>query len=164
MTRPTPKKRRPIEIKKVWYQRNIDLGIDPYCHECVSHAMDDSGYITLVRDGFYRMHRWLYWKKTGEKPEVVLHLCDNRKCINTAHLKGGTVADNNTDMDSKGRSRYLGAPKGNKWNRSFSTAQIRAIRNYRAKGWSNERIAKVFHVSAHAISEITSSKRYSDIR
>jgi hypothetical protein len=164
MTRPTPKKRRPIEIKKVWYQRNIDLGIDPYCHECVSHSVDDSGYITLVRDGFYRMHRWLYWKKTGEKPEVVLHLCDNRLCINTAHLKGGTVADNNTDMDNKGRSRYLGAPKGNKWNRSFTTAQIRAIRNYRSAGWTNERIADIFHVSAHAISEITSGKRYRDIR
>jgi hypothetical protein len=164
MTRPTPKKRRVLEYKKVWYQRNIDLGIDPFCHECTSHATDDSGYITMVRDGFYRAHRWWFWKQTGEKPEVVLHLCDNRICINMAHLKGGTVADNNADMMSKGRDNFLGAPKNNKWNRSFSTAQIRAIRNYRSAGWTNERIAKVFHVSAHAISEVTSGKRYRDIR
>ena len=164
-SKPTPKKRRPLEFKKVWYQRNIDLGLsDPFCHECVSHSVDDSGYITMVRDGFYRAHRWVFWHATGEKPEVVLHLCDNRKCINMEHLKAGTVNDNNKDMDSKGRSRYLGAPKGNKWNRSFTTAQIRAIRNYRSAGWTNERIASVFHVSAHAISEVTSGKRYRDIR
>jgi len=164
VTRPSPKKRRVLEFKKVWYQRNIDLGLDPFCHECTSHSVDSSGYITMVRDGFYRAHRWIFWHNTGLKPEVVLHLCDNRVCINPAHLKAGTVNDNNKDMDSKGRSRYLGAPKGNKWNRSFSTAQIRSIRNYRHMGWTNERIAKVFNVTAHAISEITSGKRYNDVR
>jgi hypothetical protein len=164
VSKPTPKNRRALEFKKVFYQRNIELGIDPYCHECVSHSVDSSGYITLVRDGFYRAHRWVFWLKTKQKPEVVMHLCDNRVCINPEHLKAGTVADNNKDMDSKDRSRYLGAPKGNKWNRSFSTAQIRAIRNYRSAGWTNERIAKVFGVTAHAISEITNGSRYSDVR
>ena len=164
MPQPKPKRRRALEYKKVYYKRNVELGIDAYCHECTSHAVDSSGYITLVRDGFYRAHLWVYWLKTKEKPEVVLHLCDNRLCINPAHLKGGTVDDNNKDMDAKQRSRYLGAPKGNKWNRSFSTAQIRAIRNYRAMGWTNARIAKVFRVTPHAISEITSGKRYRDLR
>lgn len=166
MTRPTPKNRRPIEYKKVYYQRNVELGIDPYCHECTSHAKDDSGYITLVRDGFYRMHRWIYWLKTKQRPEVVMHLCDNRVCINLAHLKAGTVALNNRDMDSKNRSRYLGAPVGNTWNRSFTTAQVRAIRNYRSMGYTNERIGKILGFSAHAISEITRehNPRYKDVR
>jgi hypothetical protein len=164
MTKPTPKNRRAIEFKKVFYQRNVELGIDPYCHECVSHSVDSSGYITLVRDGFYRMHRWIYWKRTGEKPEVVLHLCDNRRCVNFLHLKGGTVAENNADMQAKGRDNFLGAPKGNRWNRSFSTAQIRAIRNYHSMGYTNERIGKILGFSAHAISEITSKKRYNDVR
>ena len=164
MAQPKPKRRRALEFKKIYKARNVELGIDPYCHECVSHAVDSSGYITLVRDGFYRAHRWVHWKNTGEKPEVVLHLCDNRVCINPAHLKSGTVDDNNKDMDAKNRSRYLGAPKRNKWNRSFSASQVRAIRIYYAKGWTNERISKLFGCSAHAISEITSGKRYSDIR
>ena len=166
MTRPTPKKRRPIEIKKVFYQRNVDLGIDPYCHECTSHSKDDSGYITLVRDNFYRMHRWVFWRNTGTKPEVVMHLCDNRVCINMAHLKAGTVALNTKDMIDKGRERFLGAPLHNKWNRSFSTAQVRAVRNYRAAGYTNERIGKILGFSAHAISEITREKnpRYKDVR
>lgn len=37
--------------------------------------------------------------------DVVLHLCDNRKCCNPEHLKLGTQADNLSDMANKGRGR-----------------------------------------------------------
>lgn len=158
------RKRRPLEFKRVFYKWNVELGIDPYCHEVVSHAVDSSGYIIMARDGFYRAHRWVYWHTTGTKPAVVMHLCDNRICVNPVHLKAGTVADNNRDMDQKKRSVYNGAPRGNKWNRIFTTAQIRAIRNYRTTGWTNERIAIVFGVTPRTISAITSGEHYSDIR
>lgn len=40
----------------------------------------------------------------GYLPEVVMHTCDNPRCINPAHLKAGTTQDNVNDRVAKGRS------------------------------------------------------------
>lgn len=96
--------KKDVEYKVVPYQRNIELGIDVNCHECTSHNKNKKGYIRFHRDGLDVLHRWIYWEKTGHKPECVMHLCDNRACINPAHLKGGTLSDNNKDRQQKGRT------------------------------------------------------------
>ncbi len=72
------------------------------CWICTSHKTTGIGYI---RKGNSTMHRFIYEEMFGEIPKgmVVMHTCDNRKCINPEHLKLGTHHDNNQDMANKGR-------------------------------------------------------------
>lgn len=37
--------------------------------------------------------------------QVVMHTCDNPRCVNVQHLVPGTQAQNLADMRNKGRSR-----------------------------------------------------------
>ena len=49
------------------------------------------------------VHRRVYELLNGELPEVVMHICDNRKCINPDHLRGGTQSENIQDAHDKKR-------------------------------------------------------------
>jgi hypothetical protein len=64
-------------------------------------------FSTSTQDGckWYRAHRFAHEAFIGPVPEgyVVMHKCDNPKCVNPDHLTSGTHADNIKDRDKKGR-------------------------------------------------------------
>lgn len=65
------------------------------------------GYAKLWIGGRLRsVHRWVWENAFGEIPStklVVMHTCDNRKCVRSDHLRLGTQGDNLRDMYAKGR-------------------------------------------------------------
>ena len=72
--------------------------------DCIeaSGAVNSSGY---VHRGGIGVHRLAWIEVNGPIPEgmLVMHACDNRRCINVEHLLLGTQGDNMRDMAAKRR-------------------------------------------------------------
>ncbi len=69
-------------------------------------ALTSRGYGSKWADGrMVGAHRWAYEQKYGPIPEgmVVRHRCDNRACVNVAHLELGTQSQNVRDAVERGR-------------------------------------------------------------
>lgn len=90
----------------------------------------------------------------------VLHRCDNRVCVNPAHLFLGTNAENMADMVAKGRaagSRRIG--ERNPCAR-VTQADVQAIRAEYGAGSTQRAIAKRFGISQPTVNAIVSRKRW----
>jgi len=59
----------------------------------------------------------------------VLHRCDNKICVNPAHLWLGTQRDNTADMILKGRGNFVTAHRGeDHYAAKLTWEMVRAIR------------------------------------
>jgi len=110
-------------------------------------------------------HRLSYFLKYGPIPVgadgktlLVCHTCDNRLCVNPAHLFIGTDGDNMRDKTSKGRNfNPIGelSPTA-----KLSAEQVLTIRNDRRTART---IASDYGVSVVTVNEIRSNKTWSHL-
>jgi hypothetical protein len=111
------------------------------CWLWTGKSLTDFGYGLINMGGKYgkieRAHRVSWLIHYGPIPDgmFVCHQCDNPLCVRPDHLFLGTPADNNHDMQRKGRYDRVKRAKGERhWNASLTNEQVIAIREEYARG------------------------------
>ena len=92
-------------FERFW--EKVDL--NDYCWEWIGYKRRDGYGWFEFNYKPVKAHRFSWEFFNGEIPKnlCVLHRCDNRSCVNPAHLWLGTKAQNNTDRKIKGRNRVI---------------------------------------------------------
>jgi len=119
-------------------------------------GISSGGYgVVSIHNKSTQAHRVAYELRIGPIPKglCVLHKCDIRRCINPDHLFLGTLGENNTDRERKGRSDDR---RGERNPCSKLTADtVRRIRKAHATGTRPQRlIAETFGVTQSHVSAI----------
>jgi hypothetical protein len=126
-------------------------------------GLDISGYGRFF-DGTKesKAHRWAFQDDAGPIPSgaIVLHSCDERMCVNPAHLRLGTHDDNMADMRARGRQA-----RGCRTNTAKLTADdVVVIRElFAAGGVSQAALARKYGVTSGLVSTIVRGETWSHI-
>jgi hypothetical protein len=91
---------------------------------------------------------------------VICHHCDNPPCVRPDHLFIGTIADNNRDMEIKGRRRFGPSPGSRNGNAILTEGDIPIIRSAVADGESYAAVAYRYRVTKELISQIARRKAW----
>jgi hypothetical protein len=117
------------------------------CWECNAPSAKKH-YGRLRKDGsLVKMHHAMWEHAHGPVPDRlhVLHSCDNRACVNPAHLFLGTHTDNMQDCEAKGRRPH---PVGEENPAAKLTARkVKAIRRLLASGATCALLAREYGVT-----------------
>ncbi len=123
-------------------------------------AKSKNGYGTLrYCDKTYIAHRFVYTALVGDAPDGidVCHTCDNRACVNPAHLFLGTRKENMQDAADKGRTYKPRA------NHKLTPADALDIRKKYANGSSSRRLADKYGVTTRSILAIVSGQSFAHV-
>lgn len=120
--------------------------MDSGCHEWQSTIHHDGYGRFWYRTGQIFAHRMSYLLNHGEIPNglLVLHRCDNRKCVNPEHLYIGTAKKNTQDMFE--RNRAVG-------NTKYGEDQISEAKRLYGEGMSQQKIADLLGIHQTTISK-----------
>lgn len=137
---------------EVWdrYITKVAMAAPDECWEWTA-ARNRRGYGRFNYRGKNRhAHRLALEFRGVEIPDgmLALHSCDNPPCVNPAHLRVGTYADNAADMMERGRNHPIepGVGENNSFAR-LTESEVLAIRRMHASGVRQMHIADAFGIS-----------------
>jgi len=110
-----------------------------------------------------KAHRYAVERKSGQIPlgMIVMHICDNPKCVNVDHLQVGTQTDNVRDMDAKGR-RVNNQPRGiASYNAKITDDDVRNIRSDKRRQVD---IAASYGIAQTVVSKIKLYQAWSHVK
>jgi hypothetical protein len=110
-------------------------------------------------------HRASYEAANGpiQRGLLILHSCDNRACVNPAHLRVGTHKQNVADMDQRGR-RVTKPMRGEDNPNTAATAElVTSVRKAYVSGMSIADITAKFKVSEAAANDYCTGKSWRHI-
>lgn len=130
----------------------------------ISGYRNPKGYGTFSFDGRQILaHRAAWMLRYGAIPDgmFVCHRCDNPPCVNPHHLFLGTAADNNADMDLKGRRRSRTLTGEDHGRAVLTQADVDLIRSsYAAGGHTHQSLASRFGVSRSQIQRVVAGQSW----
>ena len=115
------------------------------------------GYFRIKAHQAGIAHRIAYLLVKGEIPQgkLVLHSCDNRKCVNPEHLRVGTAHDNNLEAYMKNRH----ASGEDHYKAKFSVDEVK---QFRASPKTIYRLAKENNVMSSTMGAIIHGRSYKE--
>lgn len=139
-------------LAKAFWDRT-SRGADCWTWTGCVHSQTGYGSYSFRGKG-YRAHRLSLMLHGVDVPDGldVCHTCDNRRCVNPAHLYVGTRKQNMADCTTRHRhNKPRGEPH---WRAKLTDSQVRAIRARRSGGETTVALGAAFSVNPATISRI----------
>lgn len=152
--------RRHFNCKPVKYR------VEDGCWICISHTIS-AGYPRIKHQGeFYTLHRFIYQQKVDDEIDgfVIMHSCDNKKCINPDHLQKGTNSQNMKDAFARGLVNIDDRKGENARCVKLDDQQVIEIRNLGDRDdITNKEIGQRYGIDPSQVSRIINYKAWTHI-
>lgn len=154
------------DVLRFWSKVGIDLDLDK-CWDWRGSFRRKYGRFNVTvskgKDKDFSSHRIAYYISNGIDPadKIVMHKCDNPKCVNPNHLSLGTNKDNTNDMMNKGRGKKQFKNGENHKGSKLTKEDVLFIREN--LDTPNNILAYKYKVDASLISRIKNNKLWKHI-
>lgn len=129
--------------------------------------VEKTGYATMrFKGNRIKVHRASWIAHNGDIPDglLILHKCDNRKCINPDHLFIGTQQDNMDDMKTKGRDNRVGVKGSKNHNTNIDEVDVKMIRQRFIDGESRKTLMCDYQLGKTTLQSILSNKSWKHVQ
>ena len=116
--------------------------------------------VFYYKDRNWSAHRFSFLLVNGYLPDMVLHICDNKKCVRPEHLYAGDRWQNAKDASERNRLRIGAANIQTK----LTVPQVVEIKKRVANGESMLSVSKDFPVSYQALRQIIRGKAWKHVQ